>query len=262
MIYMAISTMFFKQIEYFRITRTWDYRKTKIQEYVRIRTHKNKSKNTKLREKAKLEAQAIDDALKQRQINDRLIKQINGESFFHPTGKIVGINRVSHFRTRRDSGQVTDVHEFAVRYNKRNGKHPRTGSISIHMHGLERAYELAVNKFAVLAGIDHNKPLIKLMMDSFKYYQNDPTLKNHGFDYDGRGKRDNLPVLEQRLKIDFEESGKKLGVKITSKIEKNLLKELEDYQRKNPLTKHFGKNSPVPKDKRAKHSGSGSPARW
>ena len=117
---MAISTMFCGNIEYFRITRTWDYKKTEIQKYVRIFTHKLKPKRDKLRSEALAIANLIDESLAQRQISSRILKQNNGEIYFHPTGKIVGINRVAHVRTRNDTGSMTDVHEFAVRYNKRN----------------------------------------------------------------------------------------------------------------------------------------------
>lgn len=252
---MGISKMFYKNIEYYRITRTWDYKKIQAQRYVRVgRTQKQKRESL-------LEAKAIDTTLRDRQIADRLLKKNNGEIYFHPTGKIVGIYRVAHIITKA-TGYIRDVHQFDIRFNKRNGKSPRYGCVSIHMHGLERAYELAVKKYAAYADIDHNKPLMKLLMDSFKYYQNDPTLKNHNFEYDGRGKHDPLPALEQRLRIDFEVTNEKMGVSTASKIEKNLLKEIEDYQRKNPLTKTFGKNSPIPKNKRANRSSSTSPARW
>ena len=226
---MAISKMFYKKIEYYRICRTWDRKRIEVQRYVRIgRTAKEKKQSL-------LEAQAIDETLKQRQISDRLLKGHNGELYFHDTGKVVGINRVF----QKYSGSDRDEHKFTIRFNpklinKKSEKPIRMSSVSIDKHGLRSAYELAVQKLAKFADIEDNKPLIKLMLESFKYYSFDPTLKKNQNKVDGRGKRDDSPPLEKRLKIDFQETAERLGIATTNKIEKNLLKELEEYQRKNP----------------------------
>lgn len=214
--------MFYKEIEYYRICRTWDRNNVQIQRYVRVgRTAKEKKQSL-------LEAKAIDETLRQRQISDRLLKINNGEAYFHDTGKVVGINRVFYNHRGRDS------HLFTIRANPGNGKKIRYSSVSIDSHGLKTAYELAVKKYTEFVGIEHNKPLVKLMLDSFKYYSHDPTLKKNQKYMDGRGKIDPTPPLEERLRIDFLETEEKMGISTANKIEKNLLKELEDYQRKNP----------------------------
>lgn len=235
---MGVTSVFYENIEYFRITRTWDFKKTEIQEYVRIKKGRTKSKTEENRRESFLEAQSIDLSLSERQRISALLKEHNGEKYFHPTGKIIGINRV--FRTTKN--YMSDEHIFTIRFNKRNGTSPRSTQRSIKHHGLEYAFELSVKVLCEFAAIK-NPPLIKLMMDSFKYYQNDPTLKNHNFQIDGRGKIDVLPMLEQRLKIDYEESGKKLGVGSANRIKDNLLDELKKYQLDNPSPeKHKSKS--------------------
>lgn len=236
---MAITAMHYKKIEYFRITRTWEYKKVAIQQYVRIKTHKNRDKNTKLREAAFQEAVGIDKLLRGRQKANYLSHQNDGQIYFHPTGKIVGINRIFCHRTRAlESGEpvIYEVHDFTVRYNNLKGIIKNT-SVSIFKYGLDEAYELAVEKFLYFIKESNNKPLHKLMLKSIAYYQNDPTLENHKFAYDGRGKIDVLPLLSERIKLTFDtEKSGQLNRKplentayVLETIEKSLKKEIADF---------------------------------
>lgn len=234
---MAISTVTIDGIDYFRITRTWNHKEVEIQRYVRIGD---------IEKQSFLEAQIIDDALKTRQDAARSLRNNNGEVYFHDTGKVVGINRV--FQTKH-RGRYNDEHMYTVRFNPRiinprSNKPIRYSSVSIDKHGIDYGYELAVKKLIIFAGMEHNKALKKLMLNSLKYYKHyDPTLKIHQFNVDGRGKIDNTPALETRLKIDFQESAEKFGVSDMGKIESNLLADLEEYQRKNPVPKkHQNRN--------------------
>ncbi len=225
--------MFYKNIEYYRICRTWDNRKIKIQRYVRI------GETEKQKKQSELEALAIDNALQERQKAHRALIQNNGEIYFHDTGKVIGINRVCHITNRRGGREnhIYDVRFNPKRINPRSNQPIRSTTVSIDRYGLLGGYELAILKLAQFAGIRNNGQLLKLMLKSFKYYSFDPTKNIKNFTYDGRGKIDPISPLETRLRIDFDESGKKLGLSNVSKIEKNLLAELEDYQRKNPVPK-------------------------
>lgn len=214
---MAITEFFLDGNEYFRITRTWNDRKTKIQRYVRIKNN---------RRKAYQEAQKIDDMLAERQAAARELKRINGQMFFHATGKVVGINRVFNSNGKYPPKKE---HIFSIRYNPRKGKPIRYSTVNIDTHGLRRAYELAIDKLCEFASIPDKSPLKRLMLDSLKYYSFDPTLKIN------QGKRDPIQNLEQRLKIDFDERGQSFGLGDLSKIENNLKNEIEQHKNKNAL---------------------------
>lgn len=200
---MAITAMFYREIEYFRITRTWDQKKTQIQKYVRIQTAKHNAAAKKLRREAFELAKFVDDGLAQQQIANQLLRENNAAIRFHPTGKIVGVNRVFHIKTRR--GRLEEVHEFSVRVRPKKGAAPRYAHVSIFFHGLREAFDIAIEKYCIHAGLLHNKPLVNLLKKSFRFYQNDPTRNDQGFTYNGRGRVDNLPVLDEPICLDLKE---------------------------------------------------------
>lgn len=226
--------MFYRNIEYYRICRTWDYKKNEIQRYVRV------GDTAKERKASLIEAKLIDELLQQQQVVCKSLKVNNGELYFQASGKIVGINRVFY---KNSKPPFNFLHEFSVRFNPKrintNSKKPiRCTSVGIDYHGLKTAYEIAVEKMAMFAEIEHNKPLIDLMLTSFKYYSFDPSLKINQKYVNSKGKYDpNEKMLDSRLHIDFNEVAEKTGIATLNKIEKNLLKELQEYQAKNPTDK-------------------------
>jgi len=99
------------------------------------------------------------------------------------------------------------------------------------------AYKIAVDRLIQYADISHNKPLVNLMRDSLQYYSYDPTLKSSQKHVNFSGKFDpNEKILDERLRINFNEVNKKISNISENLIEKNLLNEIEEYCRNNPVS--------------------------
>jgi len=100
--------MFYKNIKYYKITRTWDYKNIEMQKYVRF------GETVKQQRAALKEAHMIDKILCDQQTADRMLKVNNGEIYFQSSGKVVGINRVS---SNLYKPPYSELHLFTVRFN-------------------------------------------------------------------------------------------------------------------------------------------------
>ncbi len=157
---MAIYDHKYGDLPYYRVFRAWGG--TEYQEYVRIK---------RSRKAAYSKAQAIDEKLAQRQKAYYTAQAYTKEFHMRPDGRIRGVRRII---VRRKGRNPTEV--FELRINIPWEDEIRRTTLSIDVHGFEKAFEMAVEKVAEWYGLASDSDAKKAMKASYDVYklQTDP----------------------------------------------------------------------------------------
>lgn len=161
---MAIYDHKYGDLPYYRVFRAWGG--TEYQEYVRIK---------RSRKAAYAKAQAIDEKLAQRQKAYYTAQAYTKEFHMRPDGRIRGVRRIV---VRRKGRNPTEV--FELRINIPWEDDIRRTTLSIDVHGFDKAFEMAVEKVAEWYGLASDSEAKKAMKASFDVYklQTDSTVSN------------------------------------------------------------------------------------
>ena len=143
--------------EYYRITKAWDGRE--IQKYVRI---------GKDRKRAEREARALQESLDQRYKAHLGLKALRGEGVVHEDGRVVGLQIQSRSRAGRKDWQ-----EFKIRI-KLPDKPAKHKTVSVGAHGIEKAFDIAIERICDIRNIEiGSDPYKKMMLAKALYLPND-----------------------------------------------------------------------------------------
>lgn len=142
--------------EYYRVTKAWNGKE--IQRYVRIR---------KSKEKAFKEALAMEESLSQRQNAARERRRLAGLGVLHEDGRVIGLQLL--YRTRE--GRKPWL-EFKMRV-KEPGKEVRFKTVSVPAHGIEKAFDIAVERICELRGVPLGSDLHDKMQGAKGIYLED-----------------------------------------------------------------------------------------
>jgi len=139
--------------EYFRITKAWEGKE--IQKYVRI---------GKDRKKAEKQAMALDATLAQRFKAHQILRQMRGDGVLHDDGRVVGLQLQKRTRKGRKDWQ-----EFKIRIKLPDmpAKHK---TVSIGAHGIDKAFDIAVERICELRDIELGSELHQQMMSAKDFY--------------------------------------------------------------------------------------------
>ncbi|WP_250656079.1 hypothetical protein [Alkalimarinus coralli] len=152
---MAIYDHKYGDLPYYRVFRAWGG--TEYQEYVRIK---------RSRKAAYSKAKAIDEKLAQRQKAYYTAQAYTKEFHMRPDGRIRGVRRII---VRRKGRNPTEV--FELRINIPWEDEIRRTTLSIDVHGFEKAFEMAVEKVAEWYGLASDSEAKKAMKASLPVYQ-------------------------------------------------------------------------------------------
>lgn len=152
---MAIYDHKYGELPYYRVFRAWGG--TEYQEYVRIK---------RSRKAAYSKAQAIDEKLAQRQKAYYTAQAYTKEFHMRPDGRIRGVRRIV---VRRKGRNPTEVLE--LRINIPWEDEIRRTTLSIDVHGFEKAFDMAVEKVAEWYGLASDSEAKKAMKDALPVYQ-------------------------------------------------------------------------------------------
>lgn len=157
---MAIYDHKYGDLPYFRVFRAWGG--TEYQEYVRIKRSRKAAYN---------KAKAIDEKLAQRQKAYYTAQAYTKEFHMRPDGRIRGVRRII---VRRKGRNPTEV--FELRINIPWEDEIRRTTLSIDVHGFEKAFNMAVEKVAEWYGLASDSEAKKAMKGSYDVYrlQTDP----------------------------------------------------------------------------------------
>jgi len=153
---MAIYDHKYGNLPYYRVFRAWGG--TEYQEYVRIKRSK---------EAAYAKAKVIDDRLARRQKAYYTAQAYTKEFHMRPDGRIRGVRRIIVKRKGRNPTEV-----FELRINIPWEDEIRRTTISVDVHGFEKAFQMAVDKVSEWYGLASNSDARKAMKASMAAYQN------------------------------------------------------------------------------------------
>ena len=143
--------------EYYRITKAWDGKE--IQKYVRI---------GKDRKRAEKEAIALQESLDQRYKAHVELKALRGDGVVHDDGRVVGLQIQSRSRAGRKDWQ-----EFKIRI-KLPDKPAKHKTVSVGAHGIEKAFDIAIERICNIRNIELNSdPHKKMLLAKPIYMPND-----------------------------------------------------------------------------------------
>ena len=152
---MAIYDHKYGDLPYYRVFRAWGG--TEYQEYVRIK---------RSRDAAYKKAVAIDEKLAQRQKAYYTAQAYTKEFHMRPDGRIRGVRRIV---VRRKGRTPTEV--FELRINIPWEDEIRRTTLSIDVHGFDKAFEMSIEKVAEWYGLASDSEAKKAMKGSFSVYQ-------------------------------------------------------------------------------------------
>lgn len=152
---MAIYDHKYGDLPYFRVFRAWGG--TEYQEYVRIK---------RSRKAAYAKAKAIDEKLAQRQKAYYTAQAYTKEYHMRSDGRIRGVRRITVKRKGRSPTEV-----FELRINIPWEDEIRRTTISIDVHGVEKAFKMAVDKVSEWYGLASDSDARKAMLASLPIYQ-------------------------------------------------------------------------------------------
>lgn len=152
---MAIYDHKYGDLPYYRVFRAWGG--TEYQEYVRIKRSKKAAYS---------KAKAIDEKLAERQKAYYTAQAYTKEFHMRPDGRIRGVRRIT---VRRKGRTPTEV--FELRINIPWEDDIRRTTLSIDVHGVEKAFNMAVEKVAEWYGLANDSDAKKAMKASLPVYQ-------------------------------------------------------------------------------------------
>ena len=152
---MAIYDHKYGDLPYYRVFRAWGG--TEYQEYVRIKRSKKAAYS---------KAKAIDEKLAERQKAYYTAQAYTKEFHMRPDGRIRGVRRIT---VRRKGRTPTEV--FELRINIPWDDDIRRTTLSIDVHGVEKAFNMAVEKVAEWYGLANDSDAKKAMKASLPVYQ-------------------------------------------------------------------------------------------
>jgi len=157
---MAIYDHKYGDLPYFRVFRAWGG--TEYQEYVRIKRSRKAAYN---------KAKAIDEKLAQRQKAYYTAQAYTKEFHIRSDGRVRGVRRII---VRRKGRNPTEV--FELRINIPWEDEIRRTTLSIDVHGFEKAFAMAVEKVAEWYGLASDSEAKKAMKGAYDVYrlQTDP----------------------------------------------------------------------------------------
>jgi len=153
---MAIYNHKYGNLPYYRVFRAWGG--TEYQEYVRIKRSK---------EAAYAKAKVIDERLARRQKAYYTAQAYTKEFHMRPDGRIRGVRRIIVKRKGRNPTEV-----FELRINIPWEDEIRRTTISVDVHGFEKAFQMAVDRVSDWYGLASNSDARKAMKGSMVAYQN------------------------------------------------------------------------------------------
>lgn len=154
---MAIYDHKYGDLSYFRVFRAWGGKE--YQEYVRIK---------RSRDAAYKKAQEIDARLAKQQQAFYKEQSLTPAYHIHADGTIRGLRRIVVNRKGRSPAEV-----FELRINVPWEKDIKRTTISISVHGEQKAYEAAIDKICQWYSIPARSEVKEVMQDHFKYYSKD-----------------------------------------------------------------------------------------
>ncbi len=141
---------------YYRVTKAWNGKEHQV--YVRV------GKNE---DKAMKEARKVEEDLEVRRKAYIQKKKLSGEDIFHEDGRIVGLQlQVRHREGRKPCT------EFKIRV-KEPDKKALFKSVSVNAHGVEDAFERAVDKICEMRDLSLGGDVHKKMLSAKKHYVED-----------------------------------------------------------------------------------------
>ena len=153
---MAIYNHKYGNLPYYRVFRAWGG--TEYQEYIRIKRSK---------EVAYAKAKVIDERLAQRQKAYYTAQAYTKEFHLRPDGRIRGVRRIIVKRKGRNPTEV-----FELRINIPWEDEIRRTTISVDVHGFEKAFKMAVDRVSEWYGLASNSDARKAMKASIEAYRN------------------------------------------------------------------------------------------
>jgi len=151
---MAIYDHKYGELPYFRVFRAWGGKE--YQEYVRIKRN---------RDAAYRKAVEIDEKLAQRQRAYFTRQAYTIEYHLRKDGRIRGLRRVT---VNRKGRAPTDVLELRINVPWEDKIHRTT--LSIDIHGIDKCFQMAVDKICEWYGLDKNSDVRKTMMKAISLY--------------------------------------------------------------------------------------------
>jgi hypothetical protein len=144
---------------YYRVTKAWNGKEHQV--YVRV------GKNE---EKALKEAKKVEEDLEVRRKAYIQKKKLSGEDIFHEDGRIVGLQlQVRHREGRKPCT------EFKIRVKEPDQK-AQFKSVSVNAHGVEEAFESAVEKICEMRDLNKGGDVHKKMLETKSRYLEDAKL--------------------------------------------------------------------------------------
>jgi len=159
---MAIYDHKYGELSYFRVFRAWGGKE--YQEYVRIK---------RSRKAAMAKAMEIDARLAKKQRAYGIQQALSSEYHIRPDGRIRGLRRITINRKGRAPAEV-----FELRINVPWEREIKRTTISIGVHGHDKAFQLAVDKICEWYGLALNADARTAMLESSKHYLDQKDLPN------------------------------------------------------------------------------------
>ncbi|PCJ46644.1 MAG: hypothetical protein COA99_02225 [Moraxellaceae bacterium] len=198
--------------EYYRITKAWDGKE--IQKYVRI---------GKDRKRSEKEARALQESLDQRYKAHLELKALRGDGVVHEDGRVVGLQLQSRSRAGRKDWQ-----EFKIRI-KLPDKPAKHKTVSVGAHGIEKAFDIAIERICGIRNIElRSDPHKKMLLAKPLYMPNDLIGVSLLSDEPEKLPEGLSGTLEEHFDIDLE-SGSELSPEEKAFYE-NLMKERESFK--------------------------------
>ncbi len=152
---MAIYDHKYGELSYFRVFRAWGGKE--YQEYVRIK---------RSRKAAYAKAQEIDARLARAQHEYCVAQAQLPEYHVRDDGSVRGLRRVTVTRKGRTPAEV-----FELRINVPWEKDIKRTTISIAVHGEQKAFQLAIEKIALWYGLAPDSLAVQAMQSAFVHYR-------------------------------------------------------------------------------------------
>lgn len=185
---MAIYDHKYGELPYFRVFRAWGGKE--YQEYVRIK---------RSRDAAYKKAQEIDERLAARQKAFYTRQAYTKEFHIRKDGRIRGVRRVC---VKRKGRAPTDVLELRINIPWEDSV--RRTTISIDVHGLEKAFKMAVEKVGEWYGLEKGSEVKRAMQDAYKIYAAEYT-QSQDEDQEAPVKPVAEPTVKEAIKEETEQ---------------------------------------------------------
>ena len=151
---MAIYDHKYGELSYYRVFRAWGGKEH--QEYVRIK---------RSQKAAYAKAQEIDARLAKQQMEFCTQQALSPNYHIRPDGRIRGLRRIMVTRKGRTPAEV-----FELRINVPWDSEIKRTTISISVHGLDKAFQLAVDKICEWYGLTDDSAARTAMLASSRFY--------------------------------------------------------------------------------------------